>query len=201
MRPSTVLLGGLLGPLFSFTRAAPIDQFPGNYQSSPPPLGPSDWEHNPLSVFFKVLNTQPDPDYDMLKELVTYDCTYVSLTFDNPILHGVMPWAGTHTNVGPQAFIDIFTRVGLYWERGPFSIDYIFGDGGNVTAWGSFTATSRTLGKTVISPWAARARVNNENRIFYFQWMEDTFTTASSFWSDNSTKEYVSNPQGGTTIA
>ncbi|KXG50993.1 uncharacterized protein PGRI_065650 [Penicillium griseofulvum] len=191
----------LAASLIGLRPVAARDDFPGDYPSSPPPLGPSDWERTPVSVFYKVLNTQPDPDYDLLKELVTYDCTYVSLTFDNPTLHGIMPWAGTHTNVGPQAFIDIFTRVGLYWDRGPFTIDYIFGDGGNVTAWGSFTATSRTLGKTVISPWAARAQVNSANQIFEFHWMEDTFTTASSFGSENSTKVFYSNPQGGITKA
>lgn len=171
------------------------------YAASPTSTPPNNWTHTPVSVFYQILNTQPNPDYDLIKSLVTYDCSYVSLTFGNPVLHDIMPWAGTHNNVGPQVFVDIFTHVGLYWDRGPFTIDYIFGDGGNVTAWGSFQATSRTMEKTITSPWASRAQVNSDLKIFYFQWMEDTFTTGSSFWSDNSKKEYISNPKGGSTIA
>ena len=152
----------------------------------------------PLSIFYLVLNTQPDPDWDLLNQIVSFDCTYVSLTYDNPNLHQIMPWAGTHYHTGPQAIVDVFTQVGETWNRGPFTIDFMFGQGGNVTAWGMFTAQARTTGTTVISPWAARAQVDEETMMITdLQWMEDTFTTASSFWDNTTKKRYLAYPGGG----
>ena len=159
-------------------------------------LYPQNVSNTPLEVFTQILNVQPNPDPDVIRSLVTFDATYVSLTFDNPVLHQIMPWAGTRYRVGPQAFLDTFTRVGLWWQRGPFQIQAIFGDGGNVTAWGSFTVTSTVMNKTITAPWSARAEVNGDGMITYFQYMEDTFTTSSSFW-DNGSKEYTADPFGG----
>ncbi|TGJ83802.1 hypothetical protein E0Z10_g4954 [Xylaria hypoxylon] len=150
-----------------------------------------------LETYLRVLNIQTDPDPNLMSSLVAFDATYVSLSPDNPQLHQILPWAGTRYRVGPQAFIDTFTRVGLWWTRGPFTIDAIFTDGqGNLTAWGTFDATSNTLGTHVISPWASRAVINSEGKISYFQWMEDTFATTSTFWA-NGTKEYCADPYGG----
>ncbi len=168
----------------------PVQVYPGQ-----------NWTKTPIKVFYYLLNTQPDPDWDLINDLCTFDVNYISLTYDNPVLHSIMPWAGTHQNTGPQVFVDIFTQVGQYWKRGPFSIDFIFGDGGNVTAWGQFTATSRTFGTTVSSPWAARAQVNEDMKVFDFQWMEDTSTTALSFGDPSTKKTYKSNPAGGETVA
>jgi len=162
----------------------------------PTSTGPIDNSTAPLDVFLQVLNMQPNPDADVLASVVAFDATYVSLTFDNPDLHAILPWAGTRSKVGPQAFIDTFTRVGLWWERGPFTIQRIFGDGGNVTAWGVFEVTSRTLGKTVSSPWSSRAEVNAQGKITYFQYMEDTFATTKTFWASGE-KEFKANPFGG----
>lgn len=153
-------------------------------------------DKSPIEVFTQILNVQPNPDPDLIKSLVAFDATYVSLTFDNPVLHQVMPWAGTRYRVGPQAFIDTFTRVGLWWNRGPFTIQTLFADGGNVTAWGEFTVTSNVMQKTISAPWSSRAEVNSEGKITYFQYMEDTFTTSSSFWNQGS-KEYSADPFGG----
>lgn len=72
----------------------------------------------------------------------------------------------------------------------------IFADGGNVTAWGSLTFTSTVMNRTVTGPWAAWAQVNDEGLITFFQYMEDTFLTASSFW-DQGLKEYTADPYGG----
>ena len=164
--------------------------------TSPTVLYPQNVSNTPLSVFTQILNVQPNPDPDVIRNLVTFDATYVSLTFDNPVLHQIMPWAGTRYKVGPQAFLDTFTRVGLWWQRGPFEIQAMFGDGGNVTAWGSFTVTSTVMNKTITSPWSSRAEVNDAGLITYFQYMEDTFTTSSSFW-DQGSKEYTADPFGG----
>ena len=157
---------------------------------------PQNVSKTPLEVLTQILNVQADPDPDVIKSLVAFDATYVSLSFDNPVLHEVMPWAGTRYRVGPQAFLDTFTRVGLWWQRGPFQIQAMFGDGGNVTAWGEVTLTSTVMNKTIRGPLATRAEVNSEGLITYFQFMEDTFLTSSSFW-DKGSKEYTANPYGG----
>ncbi|KAI1819285.1 hypothetical protein F4861DRAFT_527584 [Xylaria intraflava] len=164
---------------------------------APTEIYPSNQTLSDLETFLRVLNIQTDPDPDLMAELVAFDATYVSLSPDNPTLHKILPWTGTRYRVGPQAFRDTFTRVGLWWTRGPFTIDAIFTDGrGNLTAWGTFDATSNTVGTHVVSPWSSRAVVNAEGKISYFQWMEDTFATASTFWS-NGSKEYCANPYGG----
>ena len=157
---------------------------------------PQNVSRTPLEVLTQILNVQSDPDPDLIKSLVAFDATYVSLSFDNPVLHQVMPWAGTRYRVGPQAFLDTFTRVGLWWQRGPFQIQAMFCDGGNVTAWGEVTLTSTVMNKTITGPWATRAEVNGEGLITYFQFMEDTFLTSSSFW-DKGSKEYTADPYGG----
>lgn len=126
-------------------------------ETSPTVLYPQNVSNTPLDVFTRILNVQPNPDPDVIRNLVSFDATYVSLTFDNPVLYQIMPWAGTRYRVGPQAFLDTFTRVGLWWQRGPFQIQAIFGDGGNLTAWGSFTVTSTVMNKTITSPWSAQA--------------------------------------------
>lgn len=164
--------------------------------TSPTVIWPANLTRTPLNVFRQILETQPNPDPDLIKDCVALDATYVSLTVDNPDLHQIMPWAGTRYKVGYQAFLDTFARVGLWWTRGPFSIDVIFADGGNCTAWGQFEVTSNTMQKTITAPWSARAEVNDEGKITYFQYMEDTFGTASTFWADGK-KEYRADPYGG----
>lgn len=164
---------------------------------APTMIYPANQTLTDLETFFRVLMVQTDPDPNLLSSLVSFDATYVSLSPDNPELHQIMPWAGTRYRVGYQAFLDTFTRVGLWWTRGPFTVDAIFTDGqGNLTAWGTFDATSNTMGRHVVSPWASRAVVNADGKISYFQWMEDTFATASTFWADGS-KQYCADPYGG----
>jgi hypothetical protein len=34
---------------------------------------------------------------------VTEDVTYVSLNYDNPGLHSIMPWGGTRVRAGPES--------------------------------------------------------------------------------------------------
>lgn len=173
-----------------------LGQFVRRY-TSPTPIYPENETMTDMNTFLKVLNVQANPDPDLIKSLVAFDATYVSLTEDNPDLHQIMPWAGTRYRVGPQAFIDTFTRVGLWWTRGPFQIESIFTDGqGNLTAWGNFEITSNTVQKTITSPWSCRATINDDGLISYFQYMEDTFATASTFWAGGS-KEYCANPFGG----
>lgn len=144
--PAPVPLGAnLFFICFPMAAAAPyhspskIDTDKGQLEkryTSPTVIWPANLTRTPLNVFCQILETQPNPDPDLIKDCVALDATYVSLTVDNPDLHQIMPWAGTRYKVGSQAFLDTFTRVGLWWTRGPFSIDVIFADGGNCTAWG-----------------------------------------------------------------
>ncbi|KAI1263590.1 hypothetical protein F5Y18DRAFT_428863 [Xylariaceae sp. FL1019] len=165
--------------------------------TSPTQIWPANGTRTPMSTFLLILNTQPDPDPDLIKENVAIDATYVSLTEDNPQLHQILPWAGTRYKVGPQAFVDTFTRVGLWWTRGPFNVERIFEDGqGNLTAWGTFEITSNTMGKSISSPWSCRAEIQSDGLIHYFQYMEDTFATTSTFWAEGS-KQYCANPVEG----
>ena len=47
----------------------------------------------PTEVLASILH---DPkDLDPVRSLVADDVTYVSLNYDNPDLHRIMPWAGT----------------------------------------------------------------------------------------------------------
>ncbi|KAH7054325.1 hypothetical protein B0J12DRAFT_738865 [Macrophomina phaseolina] len=176
--------------------SAKLNQFVRRY-TSPTPLDPANLTMTHMNTFLQILNIQPNPDPDVIKELVAFDATYVSLTEDNPDLHKILPWAGTRYRVGPQAFLDTFTRVGLWWTRGPFNVESIFTDGqGNLTAWGNFVITSNTMGKTLTAPWSCRAEINGDGLISYFQYMEDTFATTSTFWAEGS-KQFCANPFGG----
>jgi ketosteroid isomerase-like protein len=110
--------------------------------------------------------------------LTTEDVTYISLNFDNPELHKVLPWAGT--NRGPQSIVDAFTSMGRVWETKAFEVGDVIANEHSVAMFGSFTYRTRTLGREITSPFALLARVT-DNRISFVQFLEDTFGTASSF--------------------
>ena len=113
-----------------------------------------------------------------VRGLTTEDVTYVSLNFDNPELHKVMPWAGT--NRGPQSIVDTFNGIARVWETKAFEVRDVFTNQNSVAMFGSFTYKTRTLGKEITSPFAMLARVTN-GKISYLQFLEDTFGTAGSF--------------------
>ena len=117
-------------------------------------------------------------DIDHVRGLTTEDVTYVSLNFDNPELHKVMPWTGT--NRGPQSIVDAFSGMGRVWETKAFEIRDVVANEHSVALFGSFTYKTRTLGKETTSPFALLAKVT-EDKISYIQFLEDTFATASSF--------------------
>jgi len=56
----------------------------------------------------------------VLRQLMTPDVTYVSLSFDNPELKKVMPWTGTHK--GPQALADVFEAIQRFWKTLDFKV-------------------------------------------------------------------------------
>ena len=67
-------------------------------------------------------------------------------------------------------------------------------DGDNVAVFGSFTLTSRTVGKTFTSPSTILATVRN-GRVTCMQYMEDTLGTGSTFRSGGAAR-YRSDPAG-----
>jgi ketosteroid isomerase-like protein len=129
-----------------------------------------------IEIVQRFLENTTNPD--VVRELVAPDATYISLNYENRDLKQILPWTGT--SKGSQAFIDTFTRVFLYWENQNFEVKEIFGAGENVAVFGSFTYKSNTLGKIATSPFSIWAKVK-DGKIVYFQFMEDTFATASTF--------------------
>ena len=144
----------------------------------------------PLETVQKFLDNTMNPG--VVEELVAADATYISLNYNNPELKAILPWTGT--DKGPQAFIDTFSRISLYWEIKKFEVLEIFGAGESVAVFGTFTYKSKTLGKLVTSPYSILAKVRGE-KIVFFQFQEDTYATASSFKISGSWK-VSSDPAG-----
>lgn len=131
---------------------------------------------------------------EVVDRLVAPDAVYVSLTFDNPELKKLMPWAGTHKN-GRAAILKTFQDVNAFWTIEEFKIQQIFGESENVAVFGTFTVHSVKLDKIFASPFAVLATVK-DGLVTYMQYMEDTFGTGSTFRSSGSWK-FQSDPEGG----
>jgi hypothetical protein len=115
---------------------------------------------------------------DAVTRLVAADATHVSLNFDDPELHRIMPWAGTKH--GRQAFVENFSGVTTRWKNEAFRITDTVSEGEHVALFGTFTLRSVKLGKAATSAFAVFAKVRDD-RFIYFQFMEDTFATALTF--------------------
>lgn len=131
---------------------------------------------------------------EVVNRLVSADAVYVSLTYDNPELKKLMPWAGTHED-GREAILKTFQAVNTFWTIEEFDIRDIFGSEENVAVFGSFTVHSVKLDKTFVSPIAVFAKLK-DGLVTYMQYMEDTFGTGSTFRSGGSWK-FQSDPDGG----
>jgi uncharacterized protein len=123
-------------------------------------------------------NTAPDKVEAAADRLVASDATYVSLNFSNPELRKIMPWTGTDT--GPRAYSGTFLRVANYWNIEDFTVTDKFASGEAVAVFGKFTYRSVATGHAITSPFSIHAKVH-DSKIVYFQFMEDTYATASSF--------------------
>jgi ketosteroid isomerase-like protein len=130
----------------------------------------------PLELVQTLLSNPTNIEH--VRGLTTEDVTYVSLNFDNPELHKVLPWAGT--NRGPQSIVDAFNGMARVWETRAFEVRDVIANERSVAMFGSFIYRTRTLGRDVTSPFALLARVKDD-RISYVQFLEDTFATAASF--------------------
>jgi ketosteroid isomerase-like protein len=144
----------------------------------------------PTEVVAAILDNPTDITH--VRSLVTDDVTYVSLNYDDPDLHRIMPWCGT--SKGAESIVKTFVDVGRYWEKQAFAVEALFGAGDNVAMFGRFTYKSKVLGKTVTSPFAIFAKVV-DGKCAYLQFMEDTFATGASFRSGGKWT-FQSNPNG-----
>jgi ketosteroid isomerase-like protein len=132
-----------------------------------------------LSVVMEFLaNTAPDKVEAAAKRLAAPDATYVSLNFDNPELQKIMPWTGT--NKGPTAFSSLFMQVSDYWKIEDFTITTKIASGEDVAIFGKFTYRSVAANHVFTSPFSIHAKVR-DGKMTYFQFMEDTYASASSF--------------------
>lgn len=144
-----------------------------------------------LAVVMDFLShTAPDEVEAAALRLVASDAVYVSLNFDNPELKKIEPWAGTAK--GPDAYSRTFLRVAAYWEIEEFSVTATIASGEDVAVFGRFTYRSVALGQAFTSPFSIHAKVR-DGRMVYFQFLEDTYASASSFrqsgsWTVKTTK-------------
>jgi uncharacterized protein len=146
---------------------------------------------NPKEIVQTLLKNVRDPN--TVKQLCAPDVTYVSLNYTNSDLRKIMPWCGT--SHGPEAILKTFHDVAEFWAVDSFTPEEIFGEGANIAVFGRFTYTSTKLQKTVTSPFSILCKVE-DGKITYLQFMEDTFSTASSFRSGGTWK-FQSDPHGG----
>lgn len=149
--------------------------------------------NSPLAVLQTILSNSTDLEF--VKQYTTDDFIYVSLNYENPELNQIMPWAGT--NVGTEGLVQTFIDVSRYWTVDDFQIQDSFENKDGAAIFGTFTYTSKVLGKTVTSPFSALARGQN-GKLSYVQFMEDTFATVRSFREGG---EYLikANPDGSQT--
>lgn len=147
--------------------------------------------HEPKEIVRRLLDSIQDPG--VVRALCAPDVKYVSLNYNNPDLHMIMPWCGT--GYGVDAVSKTFHDVGRYWNVDSFVPEAIFGEGENVAVFGRFTYTSTKLRKTITTPFSIFCRVI-DGKVVYMQFMEDTFATASSFRSGGTWK-FQSDPDGG----
>ena len=146
-------------------------------------------------VVLAILNNPTD--LEAVRELVAPDATYVSLSYDNPDLRRLMPWAGTSQG-GAEAIVGTYARVGRYWTSEDFEIEDVLEGEDKVALFGRFTYRSTTLGKAVTSPFAILARVT-DGRVTYMQFMEDTFGTAATFRAGGQAV-FRADPDGGEVV-
>ena len=120
-------------------------------------------------------------DKSVVDRLMAEESVYMSLTFDNPELKKLMPWAGVHQN-GREGVLYTFRTLQTFWNIDDFTIHNIFGSGSDVAVFGSFTVHSKNLDKVFVSPFSVHAKVS-DGQVTYLQYMEDTFGTSATFRS------------------
>lgn len=130
-----------------------------------------------IDVVRELLEGATDPE--VVDRLMAEDAVYISLTWENPELKKLMPWAGTHRN-GREGILSTFRTLNTFWTIDDFDIRDIFGDDENVAVFGSFTVHSVNLDKVFVSPFAVHAKLKG-SLVTYMLYMEDTLGTGSTF--------------------
>ncbi len=132
---------------------------------------------------------------EVVDRLVADDAVYMSLTYDNPDLKKMMPYAGVHKD-GKKWILQTFQTVHTIWHIEDFKIDTAFGDDGeNVAIFGSFTTHAVVTDKKFNSPLAVLAKVR-DGKVVFMQYMEDTFGTGATFHVSG-VSTFHSDPAGG----
>jgi uncharacterized protein len=114
-------------------------------------------------------------DLEHVRSVTTPDVTYVSLSEDNPELKRYLPWTGT--NKGPESIVRTFEGIGRTWETKAFEVRDVIEQGDGIALFGSFTYRGRDTGKEITSLFSILAKVKN-GKVFYIQFLEDTFGTS-----------------------
>ena len=99
-------------------------------------------------------------DKSVVDRLMAEESVYMSLTFDNPELKKLMPWAGTYKD-GREGTLYTFKTLNTFWTIDEFTIKDIFSTGENVAVFGSFTVHSKRLDKIFQSPFSVHAKVKD----------------------------------------
>ena len=116
-------------------------------------------------------------DLAVVKSVTTPDLIYVSLNENNPELKRYLPWTGT--NKGPESIVRAFEGMGRVWETKAFEIRDVMEQGDKVALFGSFTYRGRESGQEITSLFSLLAKVR-DGRIYYVQFLEDTFGTSGT---------------------
>ena len=116
-------------------------------------------------------------DLAVVESVTTPDVIYVSLSENNPELNRYLPWAGT--NKGPESIVRAFEAMGRVWETKAFEIRDVMEQGDKVALFGSFTYRGRESGQEITSLFSLVAKVR-DGRIYYVQFLEDTFGTSGT---------------------
>ena len=179
---------------------------------------------DPCAIVSRLLQNTSDPA--ILSSLCTPDCTFVSITYNNPALTKILPFAGRHVAERPQAILNTFATVDAIWLRDEFTIDSLFSGKNNTAAgadifghsgfaetkpteqlqvkvvdvgvFGSFTLKSRTTGKVLRSPYCVWCKVDMEKeKVVYMQYLEDTLGTTSVLKSEEGYGKFRVFPEKG----
>ncbi|KAJ6784451.1 hypothetical protein PWT90_09720 [Aphanocladium album] len=91
-----------------------------------------------------------------------------------------MPYAGIHSEEGPDAIYSTFARVNTVWANEAFAIEKIFASDADVAVFERFTYRARTTGKAYESLFSIHAEVV-DGAVVHMEFMEDTLGTGATF--------------------
>ena len=163
---------------------------------------------DPVALVQKLLEKPTDEAH--VASLVSPTATYQSLSYadSNPSLTRILPYAGLHVEGGPKQIAATFQFVGKIWTNESLEIKTIFGSDKNVAVFGTFVYKSRTLGKSIKSPFSIHCVVEDtavgddghKLMITYMQFLEDTLGTTGVFKKQAGYGTYVVDPETNTEI-